>query len=541
MEIKAYFAPPLKWWWLILLSGVIAAVSCFLIVHNQPPVYLSDTTLLIGRSVFDPNPSSNDIYLGQQLGNLYANIGSKDPIKVATMKALGLAWLPEYTVKPLADSQFIQIEVKDIDPVRAAHVAAELANQLINLSPGSVQSDTGSRQDFISSQLALTQKNIIDTTNQLTQKQNELGTLTSAHEIAQAQDEIQALQAKLSIMQTTYASLLANSQGGAANILKVIEPASVPNEPVGPGKPVIILIAGLVGLILSGGAAYLLEFIDDTIKLPEEVLDIVNRPVIGYFAKLSKEYRKIPFVALKPHSLMAEAFRALRTNLKMAESNSHLQAIMVTSPDAGDGKTSVAVNLAVSYLNEGKRVILVDADFRKPDVHTYFGMENGIGLGEVLTSEVEVWGALQRWKGSSLYVLTAGHNSALIDKLLEPEKIEKIVTDLKELANVIIFDTSPFIVSDGMRLAPFMDGLILVVRPEHTRRKVTKITVEQVLRAGGNILGAVMNCVPVGLSGYAGNYRAYVPYYYSAYSTRAMKEKINGNGKEKIDSRQNKN
>jgi capsular exopolysaccharide synthesis family protein len=530
----------MKWWWLILLSGVLAAVSCFLIVRNQPPVYLSDTTLLIGRSVFDPNPSSNDIYLGQQLGNLYANIGSKEPIKAAAMKTLGMDWLPDYTVKPLADSQFIQIEVKDIDPVRAARVAAELANQMVNLSPDSSQSGTGS-QDFITSQLALTQKNIIDTTNQITQKQNELGTLTSAHEIAQAQTEIQALQAKLSIMQATYASLLSNSQAGAANILKVIEPASVPTEPVGPGKPVVIIIAGLVGMILSTGAAYLLEFIDDTIKLPEEVLDLVNRPVIGYFAKMRRDYKNNPFVALKPHSLMAEAFRALRTNLKLAETGSPFQAIMITSPDAGDGKTSVAVNLAVSYLNEGKRVILVDADFRKPNVHTYFGMDNEVGLGEVLNSEVEIWGALQRWKGSSLYVLTAGQRASFIDKLLEPEKIEKIVSDLKGLANVIIFDSSPCIVSDAMRLAPFMDGLVLVLRPEHTRRKVTRITAEQILRSGGNILGAVMNCIPVGLAGYAGNYRSYVPYLYSPYATRVAKEKLNGNGKEKIESHQNKN
>ncbi len=523
------------------MSGVLAAAACFLIVRNQPPVYLSDTTLLIGRSVYDPNPSSNDIYLGQQLGNLYANMGSKDPIKAATMKALGLAWLPDYTVKPLADSQFIQIEVKDIDPVRAARVAAELANQLVNLSPGSSQSSGGSSQDFINSQLQLTQKNIEDTTNQITEKQNALGTLSSAHEIAQAQDEIQALQSKLTIMQTTYASLLANSQGGAANILKVIDPASVPTQPVGPGKPVIILLAGLMGMILSGGAAFLLEFIDDTIKLPDEVMHLINIPVIGFLVKMGKEYRKTPFIALKPRSLMAEAFRTLRTNLKLADSGSLLKVVMVTSPDAGDGKTSVSVNLAASYLNEGKRVILVDADFRKPNVHTFFGMENEVGLGEVLNSEIEVWGALQRWKNTSLYVLTAGHKAALLDKLLEPERIEKIVADLKGFANIIIFDSPPLIVSDAMRLAPFMDGLILIIRPERTRRRVTKLAVEQVMQAGGNILGAVMNCIPVGLAGYAANYRAYVPYYYSAYSTQASKENLNGAGKEKVESQQNKN
>ncbi len=540
MEIKSYFAPIMKWWWLIVLSGVLAAGSCFLIVRNQPPTYLSSTTLLIGRTIFDPNPSSNEIYLGQQLGNLYASIGNKGPIKAATMKALDMTWLPDYTIKPMADSQFIQIEVNDTDPVRAARVADELANQMINLSPGSATSDTASRQDFVSSQLELTQKNIVNTTTQITQKQNQLGALSSAHEIAQLQDEIQGLQSKLTIMQTTYANLLSNSQSGATNILKVIEPASIPTEPVGPGKPVIIVLAGLIGLVLAVGAAYLLEFVDDSVKTPEEVMKYINRPVVGYFAKMSKEFKKGPYVALNPHSLMAEAFRTMRANLKLADVKILPKAIMITSPEPGDGKTSVAVNLAASYLNEGKNVILVDADFRKPNVHNYFGLENEVGLGEVLNGEVEAWEAVQRWKSSSLYILTTGHQADLLDQLLQPGKIEKIVNDLKALASIIIFDSPPLIVSDAIRLAPSMDGLVLVIRPEHTRRKATKIAVEQVEQAGGNILGAVMNCIPVGLAGYASHYRSYVPYYYSEYSAKTLKEKAKA--QEKIASiQQNKN
>jgi succinoglycan biosynthesis transport protein ExoP len=365
--------------------------------------------------------------------------------------------------------------------------------------------------------------------------------LNSAHEIAQVQEDIQALQAKLTILQTTYASLLANSQSGATNILSIIEPASVPTEPVGPGKPVVIALAGVIGLILSAGAAYLLEFIDDTIKLPDEVLRSVNRPIIGFFARMSREFARLPYVALNPHSLTAEAYRTLRTNLKMAETESPLKTILITSPDARDGKTSVAVNLAASYLNEGKSVILVDGDFRKPNVHTYFDLENEIGLGEVMNGEVEAWGALKRWKSSSLYILTSGHKAGLVDQLLEPGKIEKTVNDLKGLANVIIFDSSPFIVSDAMRFAPHMDGVILVIRPEHTRRKATKIAAEQLKRAGGNLLGVVMNCIPVGLSGYASNFRSFVPYYYSSYPSQGIKQKMNSTGREKSTSLQNKN
>jgi capsular exopolysaccharide synthesis family protein len=540
MEIKSFFNPIIKWWWLVLIAVVLATVACFLIVRDQPPVYNASTTLLIGRAIFDPNPSSNDIYLDQQLGNLYSDMANTEPFKLATMKALDLTWLPDYTVKPLADSQFIQVVATDTDPVRAAKVASALADQLVALSPGGTPGDSSTRQDFVSSQLALTQKNIVDTTTQITEKQNELGKLSSAHEITQVQTDIQTLQAKLTLLQTTYASLLANSQGGATNTLKVVEPALVPVNPVGPGKPVVIALAGIIGLLLSSGTAYLLEFIDDTIKTPEEITKLLNLPVIGYFAKMGKDYRTNPYIALKPGSLIAEAFRTMRNNLTPVKTEIPLRTIMITSANPGEGKTSVAVNLAASFLNEGKSVILVDSDFRKPDVHNFFGMENQAGLGEVLNNEHETWEVLQRWKESNLYVLTSGHRVSMLDKLLQPDKIEKVVNDLKVLANVIIFDSPPFIVSDAVTLAPYMDGMILVVKPEYTRRRITKLMSERMLRAGVNILGVVMNCIPIGVAGYASYYQPYAPHYYFNYGEPKSNDKQNQNKKEKLPSNEKK-
>jgi polysaccharide biosynthesis transport protein len=541
MQVKSLFAPFLKWWWLIALSGVLAVGSCFLIIRDQPPVYNSMTTLLIGRTISNPNPSTNDIYLGQQLGNLYADFANTAPLKSETMKAMGMAWLPMYTIKPLANSQFLRVTVTDTDPARAARVATELANQLIKLSPGSSQSDPGGQQSFLGTQLALTQKNIIDTTNQITDKQNGLASLTSAHEIAQARQDIQTLQDKLTLMQSTYSNLLANSQTGASNTLTIIEPATIPAEPVGPGKPVVILIAGLVGLLLSTGTAYLLEFIDDTIKSPDEVTQLLNVPVIGYFARVKNKFKNTPFVALYPNSLMAEAYRTFRGNLKQLSKHSSLRTMIITSPDVGDGKTSVAVNLGVSLLSEGKRVILVDGDLRRPNVHNFLDMENLKGLGEVLNGEAEIWETLHSWKDSNLYILTAGHKVGLLDELLQADKLKKIINDLRSLADVIIFDTPPFVVSDALFLAPYVDGVVVVIKPEHTRRKVAKIMMERVATSGANIIGAVMNGIPLGLSGYASNYQPYIPYYYSRYASQAAQEKKNGHQKEKVSSLQNKN
>jgi capsular exopolysaccharide synthesis family protein len=463
------------------------------------------------------------------LGNLYTNYASAEPVKNSVMKALGLTWLPQYSVRPMANTQFIQIIVTDTDPVRALRVNNELANQLIKLSPGGSQADSNGQQSFINSQLAQTQKNIFETTNQITQKQNDLGSLSSAHEIVQTQQEIQALQSRLALLQTNYANLLTNTQNGATNTLSVLEPATLPVVPVGPGKPVIILLATLISVALAIGTTFLIEFLDDTVKSPEEVEQLLGTPILGYVNKVNKkELTQGPFVLKKPNSVMSEAYRMLRTSMMAGKWQKLNKVIMITSPEAGDGKTTVAVNLAASFALEEKKVILVDGDFRNPEVHQVLGIENKVGLGEVLSGKIDLRDALLRWETSNLFILTAGHQINLLDEFFQPARIQKLLSELEGMANIVIFDSPPFFISDAMTLTPYMDGMLVVIKPEHTRRKIAKVMMERIKRARGTIIGVVMNSIPVGLSGYASYYKPYSPFYYSKYSN------LNGHQKEKV-------
>jgi non-specific protein-tyrosine kinase len=519
MDLKALYSPLLKWWWLILLSAVLAASSSFLIVRNQPPVYNTSTTLIIGRTIADPNPSSNEIYLDQQLGNLYTNYASAEPVKNSVMKALGLTWLPQYSVRAMANTQFIQIIVTDSDPVRALRVNNELANQLIKLSPSGSQADANGQQSFINSQLAQTQKNIVDTTNQITQKQNDLGTLSSAHEIAQTQQDIQALQSKLALLQTNYANLLTNTQSGATNTLSVLEPATLPSVPVGPGKPIIVLLATVISIALAVGTSFLIEFLDGSFKSPEEVEQLIGVPIVGYLSRVKpNDLKQQPMVLKQPYSVMAEAYRMLRASMMAGKWQKLNKVIMVTSPEAGDGKTTVAVNLAASFALEEKKVILVDGDFRNPEVHQTLGIVNKIGLGEVLSGKVDLRDALMRWENTNLLILTAGNQGEMLDELFQPARIQKLLSELEGMANIVIFDSPPFFISDAMTLTPYMDGMLIVIKPEHTRRKITRVMLERIKQARGTIIGVVMNAIPVGLSGYASYYKPYSPFYYSKYS-----------------------
>jgi capsular exopolysaccharide synthesis family protein len=534
MEIRSYLTPVLKWWWMIFLAVGLAVGTSYYFVRQQPLVYTSHTTLMIGRTISDPNPSGNDFFLNQQLSGLYANMATTEPIQNATKKALGLTFLPKYVVKPLASNQFIEIDVTDTNAERATRVAAEIANQLILVSPGNAQSTDKSHQDFISKQLDDVQQQIVDTQDQITKKQADLSNLQSAKDLAQTQTDLQTLATKLSLLQTNYANLASASKNNVANILQVIEPAMLPTKPVGPSKYLISALAGLIGLVLSVGASYLMESLDDTLKTPTEVQKFLKLPTIGYFMNLGKRFGASPYVYLHPHSQMAEAYRSLRSNIEFSRSENPLHVILVTSLEAKDGKTTVAINLALSLVQTGKQVILVDADLRRPSIHRYLDLPEREGLRDVLEDSTRLDSALYRWKDTDLLILSNGTpTDDLPDRLLSPSQIETFLYDLRRKADVIVIDSSPLIVSDAISLAARADGVLIVVRPGHTNKDLIKNMLDKVERAGANIVGVVLNRIPMHQPGFQGEYRNYSPYNFSNYgSNNHEKGKVQARSKE---------
>ena len=139
MELREILAPLLRWWWLIVAAVGVAVVSSLFTGLQQPPIYQSATTVMIGRAIDNPNPDYMQFYASQQLATTYAEIASRDIVRRGTMQALGLDWLPAYTVQPVPNTQLLEISVTDTDPVRASVVANEVANQLILQSPTAVR------------------------------------------------------------------------------------------------------------------------------------------------------------------------------------------------------------------------------------------------------------------------------------------------------------------------------------------------------------------------------------------------------------------
>ncbi len=453
MDLKSYFSPLLKWWWMILAAAVIAAGASFVITLGQPPMYQSRTTLIIGQSLTNPNPNSTQFFLEQQLAAIYADMANREPVRRGVMEELGLRWLPQYAARALPETQLIEVVVTDTDPVRAQAVAAAIADQLIARAPTTEQSTDQERQQFVEAQLAAMENDIAITESEIEKLKLELGNLNSASQINQANQEIASQEAKLRTLRDYYSRLLSSTQRGAVNTLAVIEPAEIPSRPIGPNRGFTILIAGLIGLGLAGASAYVIEWLDQTIHSSEEAGRILQVPVLGEIPRMPKGSDPLSYVNDEPFSPITDAFRSLRTNLEFLGLGHKVKTILIASPGDSEGKTTVAVNLAIALAKAKKRVILIDADFYRSELNEKFGLEGKKGLGDLFLDGKIGKDCLIPLFRNQVYLVPSGTTPPNPSEQLGSVEMVRALEMFKEVTDVIIIDGPPFIISDALVLS----------------------------------------------------------------------------------------
>jgi polysaccharide biosynthesis transport protein len=549
MDINAYLKPLIKWWRLLFVVTALAVIASAVSVFLQPETYVSRTTLMIGQTINDLNPDSGQLYIATQLASIYADMANREPIQVATMNALDITWLPSYQARVVPNTQMIEIAVTDTNPQRAQIIADALANQLILQSPATGSTETGQRQEFIKEQLSSLQSQITETEAKIEELQKSLVGQTSASQVANTEAEINSLTQKLTTLRENYANFLANSQEGALNILSVIEPANLPTNSVGTNKILIIMLAAMVGFSLSAGAAYLIEYLDRTIKTTTDVERVLNYPVIGYLSEITGEEEtgetevaeegdevdeesekgkgnNATYVLENPNTSLAESFRLLKSNLEFFGIDSLSKTILITSPSQGNGKTTIAVNLALSMSLGDQKVVLVDADLRRPAVHTALDISPKPGLSDVIRGEKTPQSVVKFWRKDRLEVITTGTRLANVTQIVGSRRIGAILNELKDTYEVIIVDAPPLVISDAYNLASKVDGVILVLVPGQTREEQAKAMKEQLDRAGAKVIGVVFNKISVQTATSQGDYQylsLYSPNYYSDYVSDAPK------------------
>lgn len=485
---------------LLIGAVILAGIGAFLFSSVQSKVYEARASLIVGTSVNQLNPDLTGLLASQQLSATYATIATTRPVLDAVITKLGLPMaagdlLKNITASTGTDSTFLTLTVRDGDPNRAKDIANTLADQLIAVSP-SLQSPNVDIRASVDKYLKATQ-------DQITTAQAQAVTLSGIQNRTPAQDaSLAALETQLVNLRATYATLLTFSSAGSANLLSVIEPAIVPDTPISPRPLLNVLLACVIALLVSGAVILLAAYLDDTIKTPADVEEVVGLPTLGSVGRMtggrgrSEIYRLATL--LYPRSAVAESYRMLRSNLEFARVDRPIHTILVTSSLPGEGKTVTAANLAIAFALEGRRVLLVDADLRKPAVHTLFDVPNAQGLTTMLRSDsVSLESVAHTNEQERLKVLTSGPLPPNPAEMLGSQRMLTVLQRLQAGQDVLIIDSPPLrVVTDAAILSAFVDGTLLVIDAGKSRRPAVRLGREALNRVNAQILGVVLNRVP---------------------------------------------
>lgn len=309
--------------------------------------------------------------------------------------------------------------------------------------------------------------------------------------------------------------------------VREIELAGVPPVPVRPKKATNIILSVALALCLGLAMAFLHEYMDDRINSPEDADRAAHLPLLGHVPMIPDREPTV-VTNLPARSHVAEAYRTLRSSIGFAAVDGALETLMVTSPSKGEGKTVTSLNLAIAMALDGKSVILVDADLRRPNIHKQLRIPQGPGLTDVLVGQKEPDQVLTETEVPGLRVMTSGPIPPNPAELLNSQPMDRIIESLREIADIVIFDSAPCIpVSDSIVLSSKVDGVVLVVHAGETKKAAVKHTREMLDRARARTIGLVFNKVPQR----SGGYYHYYYYYYGGYHDEGPSE--NGRGRRK--------
>jgi len=283
----------------------------------------------------------------------------------------------------------------------------------------------------------------------------------------------------------------------------------------------------LVGLLLGGGLAFFMEYLDTSVRTTEDVEKHLSWPVLGIIPRFDQAFQGKtsqsdiqPVVRKHPKSAPAEAYRTLKTNIQLANLDRPPRSIAITSAGPLEGKSTTAVNLAVALAQKESKVLLVDADLRKSVIHKILHLDNSTGLANLITNHGQPEAVIKQFHSvDNLWVLTSGSIPSDPSDLLGSSQMKSLVEQVTKEYSYVVFDTPPLMsVSDAAVLASQVDGVLVVVRPGKLRREIARRTKELLDRIGTPVLGCVLNGVEPSHDNYY--------YYYHSYTGAEEKEEV---------------
>jgi capsular exopolysaccharide synthesis family protein len=509
MELRQYVTLLRKWFWLVILLAVIAAAASFVISRRSARIYQASVTLMVNQAT---NPAISagysDILTSERLARTYASLLVSRPVLDETAQRLGIS--PKLlddaiTVTPVRDTQLLQIKVEGTLP--------ELTAQIANTLPAIfVERNAELQLGRVAASKSKLEDEIANTETDLAETQQQLKTVT---------DDTQRTRLETSLAQyrNTYSTLVASYQqiilaeAQAANNIVVAEPATVPERPIRPRTRTNVMLATIVGVLLALGIAFLIEYLDDTVKTPDDVSRVSGLSTLGAIARLKESGGPRQLIAwMRVKSPESEAYRTLRTNIQFSSVDNPIRSLLVTSSSPGEGKSTTTANLAVVLAQTGQRVIVVDTDLRRPVLHKVFGIPNNIGLTTALLAgeNLSLEDCLQPTEIGTLAVLTSGPIPPNPSELLGSHRMQHLIEVLAQAADIVIFDSPPVLaVTDAVVLGRQVDGVLVVADAGNTREHALAQATAELQKTGANVLGVALNRLDTRRGGY------YYYYYYS--------------------------
>ena len=482
LNLKEYWRISLQWWWILALGLVGTAAAVYLMSSLITPTYQSTTKILVQGGQTSTTPFLPEFRVSQDLARSYRDLIKTRPIMVQVIEELSLPYGPSTLKSKVGVTNrrsIIQIIGTDHDP--------ELAAQIANTAAAVFIDDFRSRQfsDIAQLQAALSQRGFVNDP-----------------------------------------SIIA-AQAATLSTLSIVEEAVPAFSPFSPRVRLNTIVGGALGLLSAALVVFLIEYLSDRIKSPNEVKSITGITSLVSIIRYPSNDKSGPTILDSENrtGALAESFKFLAINLDFASTNEPgVKSLLITSSIPGEGKTTTAVNLSIALASMGRSVILIDSDLRRPNLHRIFELPEDYGLTQVLEEEATLDETLNATGVENLHVLTSGTPTDDIAPLLRSPKMTEIMAELQSKAEIIILDSPPLLnVADTLLLAQLVDGVLFVVDAHSTGRATVLRAAEALEQAQVTALGAVFNKVTA-------KDMSYYRYYYEGYGYSSRGPQ-NGNGR----------
>lgn len=502
VELRDYLQVFVRRRWIVASTALVVLGLALLFSYLQTPVYAGNARLKVEpketTSPFDPVTgvrNDTDQFVATEIEVLEG-----EEVGAQAAKTIGTA--RPVRVRQVGTTSVVEITAESTDPAEAAKITNAYADAYIEYRRGQGINESLASQEVVQAQINDLQAQIDELDARITAGDGSIGSLESQRRALLDQQALfdQTLnQLQVSTALTT---------GGA----EIVRRAEVPTAPVRPTPVRNSILALVIGGVLGVGLAFLVEHLDDSVGRKEDLdrfLDGV--PVVGEIPEVEgwKETHDTRLVARDvPRSVPAEAYKALRTSIGFLGLHHPVKTLQVTSPAAGEGKTTTLANLGVTLAVAGQKVIIVCCDLRRPRIHEFFGLSNDIGFTSTLLGQRPAAAALQEVPGvPRLRLLASGAIPPNPSELLSSGRTAEVLSAVSAEADIVLIDSPPVLpVTDALVLFRHVDAALMVVSAGNTTRREAAEALSRVRQVDGPLIGMVLNGVKAG-RGYGYRYR----------------------------------